>query len=250
MQNNLLNSFWNVKTTQKKAFAILIDPDGLTEERLSSLLTLCKGNKIDYFFVGGSLITNDVMDQTIRMIKNETTVPVILFPGNSLHISSLADGILFLSLISGRNAEFLIGQQVVAAPVLKASGLEIMPTGYMLIDGGRPTTVSYMSNTNPIPHNKPAIAACTAMAGEMLGLKVMYLDAGSGAENSVSPAMVSAVRQAVDTPIIVGGGIDSSEKVKELLEAGADIVVVGNGIEKDMSLIKEIAQVVESFSNN
>jgi len=167
-----------------------------------------------------------------------------------LHISSLADGILFLSLISGRNAEFLIGQQVVAAPVLKASGLEIMPTGYMLIDGGRPTTVSYMSNTNPIPHNKPAIAACTAMAGEMLGLKVMYLDAGSGAENSVSPAMVSAVRQVVDTPIIVGGGIDSSEKVKELLEAGADIVVVGNGIEKDMSLIKEIAQVVESFSNN
>lgn len=250
MQNNLLNSFWNVKTTQKKAFAILIDPDGLTEERLSSLLTLCKGNKIDYFFVGGSLITNDVMDQTIRMIKKETIVPVILFPGNSLHISSLADGILFLSLISGRNAEFLIGQQVVAAPVLKASGLEIMPTGYMLIDGGRPTTVSYMSNTNPIPHNKPAIAACTAMAGEMLGLKVMYLDAGSGAENSVSPAMVSAVRQAVETPIIVGGGIDSSEKVKELLEAGADIVVVGNGIEKDMSLIKEIAQVVESFSNN
>lgn len=250
MQNNLLNSFWNVKTTQKKAFAILIDPDGLTEERLSSLLTLCRGNKIDYFFVGGSLITNDVMDQTIRMIKKETTVPVILFPGNSLHISGLADGILFLSLISGRNAEFLIGQQVVAAPVLKASGLEIMPTGYMLIDGGRPTTVSYMSNTNPIPHNKPAIAACTAMAGEMLGLKVMYLDAGSGAENSISPAMVSAVRQVVDTPIIVGGGIDSSEKVKELLEAGADIVVVGNGIEKDMSLIKEIAQVVESFSNN
>lgn len=249
MQNNLLNSFWDVKTTNKKAFAILIDPDGITEERLSSLLTLCAGNKIDYFFVGGSLITNNVMEQTIRMIKNKSSIPVVLFPGNSLHICTLADGILFLSLISGRNPEFLIGQQVVAAPVLKSSGLEVMPTGYLLVDGGRPTTVSYMSNTNPIPHNKPAIAACTAMAGEMLGMKLMYLDAGSGAENSVSPIMVSAVRQAVDAPIIVGGGIDSSEKAKALLDAGADVIVVGNGIEKDMSLIKAIAQVVEAFGN-
>lgn len=250
MQNNLLNSFGNIKAKNKKAFAVLLDPDGLSEERLSELLTMSTQSKVDYFFVGGSLITHYVVEQSIRMIKEKSNVPVILFPGNSLHISPLADGILFLSLISGRNPEFLIGQQVVAAPLLKASGLEVMPTGYLLVDGGRPTTVSYISNTNPIPHNKPAIAACTAMAGEMLGLKLMYLDAGSGAENVVSSEMVSAVRKAVDTPLIVGGGINSVEKAQHLLEAGADVIVVGNGIEKDISLLAEIAKTVEAFNIN
>ncbi len=250
MQNNLLNSFGNIKAKNKKAFAVLLDPDGLSEERLSELLTMSTQSKVDYFFVGGSLITHYVVEQSIRMIKEQSNVPVILFPGNSLHISPLADGILFLSLISGRNPEFLIGQQVVAAPLLKASGLEVMPTGYLLVDGGRPTTVSYISNTNPIPHNKPAIAACTAMAGEMLGLKLMYLDAGSGAENVVSSEMVSAVRKAVDTPLIVGGGINSVEKAQHLLEAGADVIVVGNGIEKDISLLAEIAKTVEAFNIN
>ncbi len=250
MQNNLLNSFGNIKAKNKKAFAVLLDPDGLSEERLSELLAMSTQSKVDYFFVGGSLITHYVVEQSIRMIKEQSNVPVILFPGNSLHISPLADGILFLSLISGRNPEFLIGQQVVAAPLLKASGLEVMPTGYLLVDGGRPTTVSYISNTNPIPHNKPAIAACTAMAGEMLGLKLMYLDAGSGAENVVSSEMVSAVRKAVDTPLIVGGGINSVEKAQHLLEAGADVIVVGNGIEKDISLLAEIAKTVEAFNIN
>lgn len=250
MQNNLLNSFGNIKAKNKKAFAVLLDPDGLSEERLSELLAMSTQSKVDYFFVGGSLITHYVVEQSIRMIKEKSNVPVILFPGNSLHISPLADGILFLSLISGRNPEFLIGQQVVAAPLLKASGLEVMPTGYLLVDGGRPTTVSYISNTNPIPHNKPAIAACTAMAGEMLGLKLMYLDAGSGAENVVSSEMVSAVRKAVDTPLIVGGGINSVEKAQHLLEAGADVIVVGNGIEKDISLLAEIAKTVEAFNIN
>lgn len=250
MQNNLLNSFWDVKAQNKKAFAVLIDPDGLSEEQLNQLLTLSIKSNVDYFFVGGSLITNYVVEQSIRIIKEKSNIPVVLFPGNSLHISSLADGILFLSLISGRNPEFLIGQQVVAAPMLKTSGLEIMPTGYLLVDGGRPTTVSYMSNTNPIPHNKPAIAACTAMAGEMLGLKLMYLDAGSGAENVVSTEMITAVRKAVNTPIIVGGGIRSATDARMILEAGADIIVVGNAIEKEVTLLVEIAAVIEALNAN
>jgi putative glycerol-1-phosphate prenyltransferase len=152
-----------------------------------------------------------------------------------------------LSLISGRNPEFLIGQHVISAPVLRKSGLEILPTGYMLIDSGRQTTVSYISNTTPIPHDKPGIAACTAMAGEMLGLKLTYLDAGSGAMNPVSPEMIAAVRQSVDTPIIIGGGINSIKKAKNALSAGADVIVVGNGIEENIDLLREIAITVNCY---
>ncbi|TAG57186.1 MAG: geranylgeranylglyceryl/heptaprenylglyceryl phosphate synthase, partial [Runella slithyformis] len=169
-------------------------------------------------------------------------------PGSSLHIEPTADAILLLSLISGRNPELLIGQHVIAAPILKRSGLEVLPTGYMLVESGRSTTVSYISNTTPIPHDKPSVAACTAMAGEMLGLQLMYLDAGSGAQKPVSAAMIAAVRQAVDTPIVVGGGINSIDKAYAALEAGADVIVVGNGIEENPDLLPEIAQAVRAFN--
>ncbi len=153
-----------------------------------------------------------------------------------------------LSLISGRNPELLIGQHVIAAPLLKQSKLEILPTGYMLVESGRLTTVSYMSNSIPMPHDKPSVAACTAMAGEMLGLKLMYLDAGSGAQYAVPQGIIAAVSEATDTPLIVGGGIDSGEKAYTALEAGADVIVIGNGIERNPLLLPEIAQCVKAFN--
>ena len=164
-------------------------------------------------------------------------------------MSYKADGILFLSLISGRNAELLIGKHVITAPYLKVSPLEILPTGYMLIDGGVPTTVSYISNTQPIPANKDDVALCTAVAGEMLGLKLMYMDAGSGAINPVSTSMIETVSQALDIPLIVGGGIRTPERAFANAQAGADVIVVGNAIEKEPSLLLEMAEAVHSASS-
>ena len=177
-------------------------------------------------------------------IKKVTDIPMILFPGNSFQLSYKADGLLFLSLISGRNAELLIGKHVITAPFLKISPLEIMSTGYMLIDGGISTTVQYMSNTTPIPSDKDDIALSTAMAGEMLGLKMIYMDAGSGAKTPITPSMINAVSTAIDIPLIVGGGIRTPEKVYENVKAGADAIVVGNAIEKDPQLIIDMAAAV------
>ena len=247
MTQNLLNSLYERKAQGKKSFAVLIDPDKVNLDNFSNLLNLCTEYGADYIFVGGSLITNYIITEVITQIKKHTNIPVIIFPGNSLHIDNQADAILLLSLISGRNPEFLIGQHVISAPLLRKSGLEILPTGYMLIDSGKPTTVSYISNTTPIPHDKAGIAACTAMAGEMLGLKLTYLDAGSGAMNPVSPEMIAAVRQSVDTPIIVGGGINTAKKAKNALSAGADVIVVGNGIEQNIDLLQEIAISVNGY---
>ena len=247
MTQNLLSNFYERKANGQKSFAVLIDPDKVNSENFSKLLDLCVEYNVDYIFVGGSLIMDYVMAEVIAKVKEYTNIPVILFPGNSLHIDSQADAILLLSLISGRNPDFLIGQHVILAPVLRKSGLEILSTGYMLIDSGRQTTVSYISTTTPIPYDKPGIAVCTAMAGEMLGLKLMYLDAGSGAINPVSQEMIAEVRKSVDTPIIVGGGINSIKKAKNALSAGADVIVVGNGIEENIDLLKQIALTVSSY---
>ena len=247
MTQNLLNNLCERKANGQKSFAVLIDPDKVNPENFSKLLDFCMEYNVDYIFVGGSLIMDYVMAEVIAKVKEYTNIPVVLFPGNSLHIDNQADAILLLSLISGRNPDFLIGQHVILAPVLRKSGLEILSTGYMLIDSGRQTTVSYISTTTPIPHDKPGIAVCTAMAGEMLGLKLMYLDAGSGAINPVSQEMIAAVRKSVDTPIIVGGGINSIKKAKNALSAGADVIVVGNGIEENIDLLKQIALTVSSY---
>ena len=230
---------------QKKRLAILIDPD--KPAHLPQILAAVEGLHISYFFVGGSLVSVPHIADVVAKIKQATDIPVVIFPGSPAQITPNADGILLLSLISGRNAELLIGSHVVAAPMLKQSGLEILPTGYMLIDGGKPTTVSYISNTQPIPANKPEIAACTAMAGEMLGLKIIYLDAGSGAQNHVSVAMIEAVRQQVSLPIIVGGGITSPAIAQELYRAGADILVVGNVLEKSPELLQQFSDVLKAF---
>lgn len=198
--------------------------------------------------MGGSLLTTDNLRQTIQICKENTNIPVVLFPANSLHIDNQADAILFLSLISGRNPEFLIGQHILAAPKLKRSNLQILPTGYILIDTGKPTTVTYISNTTPIPYEKDSVAACTALAGEFLGLKLIYMDGGSGAEKPISANMIKAVRKTIEVPLIVGGGINSVEKAKSALDAGADIIVVGNALEKSPELLKEIAFLTANFT--
>ena len=238
------------KESGQKSLAVLLDPDKVGQDSFIDLLNRTKKYPVDFFLVGGSLVTEYVHKEVIATIRQHSTTPVVLFPGNPLHIESSADAVLFLSLISGRNPEFLIGQHVIAAPLLKKSGLEILPTGYMLVDSGTQTTVSYISGTMPLPHDKPGVAACTAMAGEMLGLKLMYLDAGSGASRPVSPEMVAAVRAVIDTPLIVGGGIDTGEKAYEALKAGADMIVVGNGIERDPDLLPQLSTVIHEFNRS
>lgn len=244
----IYQSILRANTEREKKFALLIDPDKFQLHRVDELVGLAVQARIDYFLVGGSLIVNNVLDACLTEIKKRCDIPLILFPGDSYQLSYRADGILYLSLISGRNAELLIGKHVISAPYLKVSPLEVISCGYMLIDGGVPTTVSYMSNTQPIPHDKEDIAVCTALAGEMLGLKMIYLDAGSGARKTVSDSMIEAVRGAIDIPLIVGGGITTPEKAQSKVKAGADIIVVGNAIEKDSSLILEIADAIHTVS--
>jgi phosphoglycerol geranylgeranyltransferase len=246
MNNQIYNKIIHNKKNQKKGIAVLLDPDKVDFETLPNLIHDCILNKVDYFFVGGSLITSLQLAELIAFIKKYCDIPTVLFPGNSLHIEPTADGILLLSLISGRNPEFLIGQHVISAPILKQSDLEILSTGYILVDSGQQTTVSYISNTTPIPHNKPEIAASTAMAGEMLGMKLIYLDGGSGAKNVISAKMIEKVRNSVELPIIVGGGINTFEKAKNAFEAGADIIVIGNKIEENPEFISELGQLVST----
>jgi phosphoglycerol geranylgeranyltransferase len=236
------------KQEKRKSFAVLLDPDKVNFSTFPKFLEYAAGHGVDFFFVGGSLITNYAIDKLIAAIHEHTNIPAILFPGSSLHIDPSADAILLLSLISGRNAELLIGQHVIAAPLLKRSGIEVLPTGYLLIESGKLTTVSYISNTIPLPRDKPGIVACTALAGEYLGLQNIFLDAGSGAQFPVSAETIAAVRATVDTPIIVGGGIDSYEKADNALNAGADVIVVGNGIEQNQDLLPEVAACVKAFN--
>ena len=230
--------------TSKKKFVVLIDPDKPTNEQIVEIVKKSVKVGVDFFFVGGSLLTTDSLDNCIKLIKKHCDIPVLIFPGNSLQISKWCDGFLLLSLISGRNAEMLIGRHVISAPYLKLYGNEIIPTGYMLIDGGKQTSVSYMSNTTPIPHDKDDIAMCTALAGEMLGLKIIYLDAGSGAIEPVSPEMINKVKQTIEIPLIVGGGINTPEKAANAAKAGADIIVVGNALEKSIDKLQEFADAV------
>ena len=243
----LLSDLQALSESGRKKLVVLLDPDKVNLSDLPNFVATCETCQVGFFFVGGSLISKNQAEAIIRIIRKNSKIPVVIFPGSNLHIEPSADAILLLSLISGRNAEFLIGQHVVAAPMLKQSGLEILPTAYILVESGRQTTVSYISNTMPIPADKPEIAACTAMAGEMLGLKLIYLDGGSGAINPVAPKMIAAVKAQVDLPIIVGGGINSASKARAALAAGADVIVVGNAFEKAPELLFEIANEVAKF---
>jgi len=248
MKEGIYQSLVIKKKEGKKSFAVLIDPDKATDSILDELIELSIAAKVDYFLAGGSLVISNRLDEVVQHIKANCSIPVILFPGSPNQVSKYADALLYLSLISGRNAELLIGQHVVSAPFVKMSGLEIMPTGYMVIDGGAPTTVSYISNATPIPSDKNEIAMCTAMAGEMLGMKLIYMDSGSGARRPITESMIESVARNIEAPLIIGGGITEPEKAYRNCKAGADVIVVGNAIEKDASLIKEMAAAIHSVT--
>ncbi len=248
MAYNLYTSILQAKQQQQKQFVVLLDPDKLRLSNIDRVLHLASQAKVDYFFVGGSLVVSDMLDQCIKTIKSSTSIPVILFPGDISQINYSADAILYLSLISGRNPDLLIGKHVVSAPLLYKSKLEIISTGYMLIDGGRSTTASYMSGTFPLPADKEDIALCTALAGEMLGMKLIYMDAGSGAQNPISERMISTVAEHISIPLVIGGGIRTPEKALKNVQAGADVIVIGNAIEKDPILIAEMAAAIHSMN--
>ena len=246
----IIQKIQNDKNKGKKSLAVLVDPDKIeSEQELKYLTKIANENYLDYFFVGGSLITRNNLSEVISFLKSNTDVPVVLFPGSNMHLDSSADALLFLSLISGRNPELLIGQHVVAAPILKNSGIEVLPTGYLLISSEKATSVSYMSNTTPIPSDKHNIAASTAMAGELLGLKLIYLDSGSGG-TPITPKMINKISRSVELPIIVGGGIDTAGKAMDALDSGADIVVIGNAIEKNPDLMIEVSEKIYDRNSN
>jgi putative glycerol-1-phosphate prenyltransferase len=247
--NNIYKRITENKATGKKLFALLIDPDKIMMGKLTSTIEIAEKANVDFIFTGGSLVVTNKLNEIVLHIKKETSIPLVIFPGNPSQVSRYADGLLYLSLISGRNPDLLIGQHVVSVPMVRESGLEVISTGYMLIDGGEPTSISYISNTTPIPSNKNEIAVCTALAGEMLGMKTIYMDAGSGAKTPITESMIKAVASQIKIPLIIGGGIREPEKAYLNCKAGADMIVVGNAIEKDNGLIIEMASAIKASGN-
>jgi len=227
---------------KEKGFALLIDPDKSEQEYLEKCVSLAVNAHAKFILVGGSLVFNH-LEPVVQQLRLMTDLPLVLFPGSALQVCSEADSILFLSLISGRNPEYLIGNHVIAAPFVKKHKLEVIPTGYMLIDGGQTTTVEYISQTMPIPGNKPDLAVATAMAGEMLGHKLIYMDSGSGALRPVPGQIISAVSNAISIPLIVGGGIRTAADAQKAYEAGADIIVIGNKVEENPDFLKKVSEV-------
>ena len=245
----ILTSLVEKKKINQKSLSILIDPDKIkNEESLSKVLHICRANKVDYILIGGSLLVSDTLNETVSFIKNNTDIPAVLFPGSALQINKSADAILFLSLISGRNPDLLIGQHVAAAPVLKNSNLEVLSTGYILVGNDANTTVAHISQTSPIPRHKPEIAVCTAIAGEMLGMRLIYLDAGSGAKEEVPPEMIAQLSKSINVPLIVGGGINTLAKVNKAYNSGADMIVLGTAVEKKMDFISEAARIRDQIN--
>lgn len=231
---------------KRAAYLILVDPDKISGEKLTSFVSACKNAGVDGFLIGGSLLMGGNLEAAIDTIKNGSDLPTIIFPGAVHQLYDRADAVLYISLISGRNAEHIIGKHIIAAPIIKRMGLEPISTGYMLIESGVKTTAEYISGSLPIPRNKPEIAVATALAGQYLGMKFIYLEGGSGAQYSVPKEMVSAVSKAVDIPVIVGGGIRTPQEAHEKIENGAKIVVTGNYFEdeKNWDLLKEFADAI------
>ena len=230
----------------KKSVALLLDPDKTTGESLTKIIEIAIESKTDYILAGGSL-TFTRIDQLIKSIKEKCNIPVILFPGNLLQLTYEADAILLLSLISGRNPELLIGNHVLAAPYLKNIKSKLISTGYILINCGTKTSVEYMSQTEAIPYDKTDIVVATALAGEMLGMKLIYIEAGSGALKPVPVAVIKAVRDNISLPIAIGGGLRSREEIEETFFAGADLIILGNGCEQNPQLLIDACRIRDSF---
>jgi phosphoglycerol geranylgeranyltransferase len=230
----------------KKSIALLLDPDKAKGDSLENILRIAGESNADYILAGGSLTFNRI-DNLINSIRELCSIPVILFPGNLLQLTHKADAILLLSLISGRNPELLIGNHVIAAPFLKDVKEKLVSVGYILISCGAKTSVEYISQTEAIPFDKTEIVVATALAGEMLGLQMIYLEAGSGATNHVPINLIMAVRENISIPVAVGGGIKSMKEVKEIFSAGANLIILGNGCEKNPDLLVDACKVRDEF---
>jgi putative glycerol-1-phosphate prenyltransferase len=241
MQNKVYQHIIANVANKRTMLAVLIDPDKCSESHLQILLPLLKANTPDFIFMGGSQLKLPFAD-LVDLFQKELNVPVVLFPGDATQFSPNADALLFLSLISGRNTEYLISQHVNSAIPIKKSGLEVIPTGYMLIDGGKKSAVEYISNTQPIPRDKIEIALATALAGELLGMKIIYLEAGSGAQQPVPTEMIHLIKSNLNIPLIVGGGIKTANQLQAAYQAGADLVVVGNILETEPERIEEFVR--------
>lgn len=232
---------------KEKQLAFLIDPDKFSIDNLNQLKAIFKKATPDILLVGGSLISVDTA-KFVKELKQAVGMPVVLYPGSSMQVCKEVDAVLFLSLISGRNPEFLISHHVAAAPQLKANNIEAISTGYILVDGGSYTSVQYISQTVPVPSNKSDIAVATALAGQYLGMKLIYMDAGSGAEFPIPVEMIQAVKSSIEVPLMIGGGIRTVESIEKACKAGADIIVVGNVLEQDITLLTDFYNAVKSFT--
>ena len=239
---NILAHFIHVNN----GVAVLIDPDKVTSnQKLLSLIEKCEEALIDYFFIGGSTVKKTDFENVMNFIKSNTTTPVVIFPGSTNQISEKADAMLYLSLLSGRNPDYLIGLHVQSVEEIHQKNIEVIPTAYLLIDGGTNSSVAYVSQTTPIPRSQVSIARKTSMAGKFQGKKVIYLDAGSGARFSVPPVMIEEVSK-LKLPLIIGGGIKSINQIDQIHNAGANIAVIGNHIENDESFLEEIKKYKKS----
>lgn len=229
-----------------KQVAVLIDPDRIDLEKIKFLSQIAEKGLIDFFLVGGSLVSEPV-EPVVMQFKENTNVPVVLFPGSILQVTPLADAVFLLSLISGRNPDYLIGNHVTIAPFLKKSGIEVISTGYILIENGKTTSVEYISNSRPIPADKPDIIVATALAGEMLGNKLIYLESGSGALNPANVQTIKLLKMNITVPLIAGGGIRTTKTADELCRAGADMLVLGSVMEDDPAGLVKICEKIKSF---
>lgn len=232
---NIYNQILKSKTNNQKLLAILLDPDKIDLNNAEVLIEKINQSPATHIFIGGSLVENNILDELIVKIKQNCNLPIVLFPGNPSQISDKADAILFLSLISGRNPDFLIEHQVKAAPILKKTQLGIISTGYILIESGTETAVERVSKTKPLDRNNPDLALATAQAGEMLGNKLIYLEAGSGAKQAVPLEMIKKVAQNIEIPLLVGGGIIDLQGIQKAHDSGADLVVIGTAFENDIN---------------
>lgn len=225
--------------SKKTSLSVLIDPDKTSDNYLKKIIYYCNLGKIDLILIGGSIVSKSV-DEIVINLKKHTKIPIVLFPGHPTQMSYKANGILFLSLISGRNPDYLIGNQVIVAKKLKTSNLEVIPTGYILIAGTKISTTEYISNTRAIPENKTDIIVATAIAGELLGLKAIYLEAGSGAEKCLNTDIILKVKKNINIPLIIGGGIKNKNDFEKIKNSGANMIVVGNAVEENPDLISEL----------
>ena len=243
---SILSQINKIITNRGSCYAVLIDPDKKNKDLIQTQVEAANNADVDFLFIGGSLMMDSKFPERVKQIKLISNIPIILFPGNGMHINSFYDAILFMSVLSGRNPHYLIGEQVITAPIIKDLDIETISTGYILIDCAAQSSVEFMSGTKPIPMKRTDIAVAHALAGQYLGMDLIYLEAGSGAKYPVPLSMIEAVGEAIDKPLIVGGGINTPEKAEKAVESGASIIVTGNAIENNFSIMNEFSDAIHT----